>query len=454
MHSSFKPAAWLTPTFLLALVASIAPNAWADEHAHTAADKFPPNQGNVIFFHPDGTSAGNWAIARALYHGPDGELNWDRLPHMAIYTGHMFDSLTATSNGGATSHAYGVKVYSGGYGMMGREQYAKPIVDAEGHSLSIGKQAIRAGLPVGLVQSGTSTEPGTGCFLASVPRREMHEEIALQLVQSGAAVMFGGGEKYYLPQGTQGVHGPGVRVDGRNLIQEAEENGYTIVRTRDELLALPADTDKVIGLFAAYHTFNDQTEEDLKAQGLPMYLPDAPTIAEMTEVALRILNAKDQRFLLVIEEEGTDNFGNKNNASGQLEAMRRADDACGVMLRFLDTEPNTMILYASDSDGGGGRMVGIRIKRPEGIPATLPARDRNGAPMDGIHGTGTAPFMAAPDRNGQQLPFGVVWAGHDDVSGGILVRAAGLNAKLVQGVVDNTEITHLMRRTLFGKAMP
>ncbi|MEO1237676.1 MAG: hypothetical protein AAFX76_12890, partial [Planctomycetota bacterium] len=32
--------------------------------------------GSVIFFHPDGASAASWAAARALFVGPDDDLNW------------------------------------------------------------------------------------------------------------------------------------------------------------------------------------------------------------------------------------------------------------------------------------------------------------------------------------------------------------------------------------------
>ena len=74
--------------------------------------------------------------------------------------------------------------------------------------------------------------------------------------------------------------------------------------------------------------------------------------------------------------------------------------------------------------------------------------------MDGLGGSGTAPFLAAPDRNGRRLPFGVVWASQDDVSGGVLVRAEGLNSHLVHGSFDNTEIAKLIRTTLFGNALP
>lgn len=404
-------------------------------------------RGSVIFIHPDGTSSATWTAARALYVGPDDHLQWDRLPAIGVYRGHMADRLTATSNGGATTHAYGVKVASDAYGTYGGPGH-EPIVDAEGQSLSVAHQALAAGLPVGLVQTGTNTEPGTGCFVASVPDRGQHEEIAVQLINSGADVILGGGEKYFLPEGTQGVHGPGVRTDGRNLVNEARLAGYTVVRTRQQLLDLPEGTQRVLGLFAEYHTFHDRPEEELADKGLPLYEPDAPTVGEMTEVALRVLSAKGKVFLLVVEEEGTDNFGNNNNAPGMFEAMRRADEAIGVARRYLQTHPKTLILTAADSDGGGMRMVGLK---PGQRPDALPPRSRNGSPVDGVSGTGTAPFLARPDRKGRRWPFAVVWAAYDDVSGAVLVRGEGLNSHLIRPSADNTDVAKIIRRTLLGQ---
>ncbi len=410
-------------------------------------------RGSVVFVHPDGASASSWAAARALLVGPDGDLHWDRLPHIAVYRGHMADSLTGTSNGGATTHAFGVKVASDAYGTTGAPDYAVPT-DAQGHSLSIAAQALRAGLPVGLVQSGIATEPGTGCFVASVESRRMHDAIAEQLIDSGAAVILGGGERYFLPRGVEGRHGPGQRKDDLNLIERARANGYAVVYTREELLALSEDTTRVLGLFASFHTFNDKPEEVLAAAGLPLYNPDAPTLAEMTQSALRVLENNGPRFLLVVEEEGSDNFANKNNAEGTLEACRRADETFGLLRRYLRDRPDTLVITAADSDAGGMRMVGIPMAPGAEPPARVPARDDNGAPVDGVGGTNGKPFLAAPDRRGRVLPFQIQWAAIDDVSGAVLVRAEGLNAELVRGSMDNTELVGLMRLTLFGQQQP
>ncbi|MEM7626482.1 MAG: alkaline phosphatase [Planctomycetota bacterium] len=414
--------------------------------------------GSVIFIHPDGASSASWAAARALYVGPDADLNWDRLPHMALYRGHMIDSLTATSNGGATTHATGQKVRSGAFGKFDAGEDARRLTDDQGRYSSVAIQALDAGLRVGVVQSGTAVEPGTAVFLTEADRRYDRDVIAAGLLDSGAHVILGGGERHFLPAGVEGVHGPGTRRDDVNLVERARELGYTVIFTREELEQLPADTDKVLGLFAAYHTFNDKPEEVLAGAGLPMYDPDAPTLAEMTETALRLLSRDDAQFLLVIEEEGSDNFGNKNNAPGTLEALRRADEAFGVAQRHLVDHPDTLIVTTADSDGGGMRMVGLPIDpdKPalEQVPRRVHPRDANGSPRDGAKGGWSKPFLAAPDRRGVRLPFTVVWSSYDDCAGGVLVRADGLNAHRVRGSFDNTQIAELIRLTLFGRNTP
>ena len=79
--------------------------------------------GNVIFIHPDGTSLANWIGMRMLYYGPDAETNWDKLPNMAIYSPHTSNTLTPSSNAGATMHSYGKKVVYDSYGMDGVEPF-------------------------------------------------------------------------------------------------------------------------------------------------------------------------------------------------------------------------------------------------------------------------------------------------------------------------------------------
>jgi alkaline phosphatase len=90
------------------------------------------------------------------------------------------------------------------------------------------------------------------------------------------------------------------------------------------------------------------------------------------------------------------------------------------------------------------------IRDPAFAEEPLLETTRNGGALDGRNGTGTVPFMSKPDRAGERWPFGIAWAASDDVLGGVVARASGLNADLLPTSVDNTDIYRMMYATLFG----
>ena len=401
--------------------------------------------GSVIFIHPDGSGVGMWGALRLLQVGPDGTLNWDKMEHMGIYRGHLSNSVSSSSNGGGTVHAYGVKVDYDAYG----NNPDKSFHSLSGKEYSILTEAQKQGKSIAIINSGHICEPGTGVYLANSTSRAMLDTISAQIIHSGADIIFAGGEVFLLPEGELGYHSePGIRKDNRNLLAEAEELGYKVILSRDELLKLPSETNKVLGIFAAQNTFNDLEEEELKKLGLPQYNKNAPTLAEMTEVAFRILKAKNKDFFIVIEEEGTDNFSNYNNASGALEALRRADEAIGIAMQFVDSNPNTLLITAADSDAGSMQVIGIR--KPENFEKPLPKTSNNGSPIDGVNGTGTLPYVSKSDQFGNNLRFAICWATGHDVMGAIVAKTYGLNSESLPNNVDNTDIYRIIYKTLFG----
>ena len=404
--------------------------------------------GNVIFIHPDGSSLAMWNAIRALYYSPEGEINWDKLSHIGLYQGFMTNTFTASSEGGATIHAYGVKVEFFLYGLNGKT----PIISRSGNKLSIMQEAKQNNIRIGIINSGTIVEPGTGVFVASDESRANKDAIAKKIIESGADLIFSGGEAVLLPIGMQGKFAAGKRKDGLNLIEHAKELGYYIIYNKEELFAAQIDAEKILGVFASRHTFNDKSEEELIDLGLPNYSETAPTLAEMTEFAIRFLSKNDKQYFLVIEEEGTDNFGNANNANGTFEALKRADDAIGEALEYLQENPKTLIITAADSEAGGMEAYGFLEKdMPRDEP--LPEKSKNGAPQDGINGTATLPFLTGKDENGNRFPFAVAWSTSDDVYGSVVAKAEGLNAGLMNGKIDNTDIYRIMYATLFGKLL-
>lgn len=527
-----------------------------------------PPPGNVVFFHPDGTGLNQWTAARVLHAGPDGLLAWDRLPELAPYRGHMLDEIAGTSNGGATTHGFGHKVEArGSFGRDGdgtRTPPAdRPIMALSGYPGSLLREAANAGHPTGLVNDGHIAEPGSGAFAAEVGDRDDWSSIALEIIagrdrvspvgvstDTPPVVILGGGERDFVPAGLrrcapreasrarqQGlrtfpldcrVHDldwsepaaargePGIghvargrRTDGRNLLREAANAGYVVVRSRAEFEALrgrlaaePDFRPKVLGLFAAHHSFNDRNEEELIAKGFvrgdgddaslvlfghvdpadPGF--DPPGVDELTALAIAVLDrhaaASGKPWFLVAEPESTDNFGNTNNAPGTLAALGRADAAIGVVLERVAREDvwPTTILVAADSDASGLQIVPV----PDGT-ASLPAAPVNPAlgrepslnPLDGVLGHGTAPFLSAPDAQGRRLPFGVLWSiAAVDTAGGILARAASSRRRFAgagqagrpedapasddlgafSARFDNTDVYRYLYAHLFGRWLP
>jgi alkaline phosphatase len=255
----------LSLTAALLSLAVLAPNAVAQVQDKRSA----------VFLHPDGMGANTWTAIRLKEVGPDGRLAWDQLPAAAAYVGPLLDRVTATSNGGGTSHAWGVRAASASFGFPAGAEAAS------GAPMPLMLEAKRAGKAIAIINSASVTDAGTGTQLASVGSRRNHTLIAAKMLSAEPDLLLGGGEKYFLPQGVAGVHGQGVRQDGRNLIEEARAKGYRIVRTRTELLEAAKTKGKILGLFSTDNTFQEGSEEQVAASGKPLFEAQAPRYDEM-----------------------------------------------------------------------------------------------------------------------------------------------------------------------------
>jgi len=166
---------------------------------------------NVIFIHPDGAGPAHYALGRLATVGPDGRLNWDEMTESSVYLGHLDDQIGATSNAGAVAHAYGIKPVAPSYGFDENGEPYQPLSELQGQlqagaesGSTIMEEAIAAGKPTAVIQSGFIAEPGTGVFLADAESRGDREGITAQIIESGVDVILGAGEVDYLPEGETG----------------------------------------------------------------------------------------------------------------------------------------------------------------------------------------------------------------------------------------------------------
>jgi alkaline phosphatase len=232
------------------------------------------------------------------------------------------DAPLTDSAAGATALACGVSTNNGAI-----------AVDPSGKRLTTCLEDARAhGRRTGLVTTTTITHATPACFAAHIGDRGEEGEIAQQYVHEGlgADVLFGGGRRFF-PE---------------PLLAEAGEKGWKLVRTREDLAALPAGTQKALGLFAASHVpYAIDRDQPGEAQ--------APTLADMARKALEILSQDDKGFFLMVEGGRIDHACHGNDAPTALGELREFDDVIALSEQFRAKHPETLVIVTADHETGG-----------------------------------------------------------------------------------------------------
>jgi alkaline phosphatase len=178
------------------------------------------------------------------------------------------------------------------------------------------------------------TDATPAAFTAHVSHRNLNDLIALQQSTADIDVILGGGTQYFTPmeRGKDGAAPVKGRIDGRHLLDEMKEKGYSVVTTPDELKADALKTP-VIGLFAAK---NLEFEVDRVAA-------DQPSLSDMTTTALRLLNAKADKdgkgFFLLVEASRIDNCSHGNDGFCAVYETLEWNEAVKVARAFAATHP-------------------------------------------------------------------------------------------------------------------
>ena len=322
---------------------------------------FSPVQGaepkNVIFLIGDGM--GPESVGLAIYYnrfmnGMDKRLNMERLM-AAGNTGYcltyQYGTVVTDSASAATALASGVKTRDA---IIGKDQDGRPMKTLVDIARQLGKST-------GVISNTRMTHATPAAFYANVIHRDMENEIAVQLIDRGDLnVAFSGGAQHFIPQQTKvedhpdlrGINpkaglGKSSRKDGRDLLSEAKNKGYTIVANEVELWGLdPRKVDKVLGLFAA-SGFPSAIDRQ------PQHKTGVPTLSHMTEKALGVLNKNPKGFFLMVEGGQVDWVAHGNDVASVVHEMLEFDNTIGLVMSFAETNPDTLIVVTADHDTGG-----------------------------------------------------------------------------------------------------
>ena len=316
---------------------------------------------NVILFVADGMSIPTITAGR-IYEGQkrgvDGESNnlaIDTFPYSALVKTYTHDAQVADSAPTAVAMTTGVKTRND---IIGVDQTV-PVGDcaaAQGHEVkTIFEMAEEAGLATGVVSTARITHATPAATYAHVPNRDWEDDkamadrggtpggdckdIADQLVNwpygDGFEIALGGGRSYFLPDSAadpEDTDKKGQRTDGRNLVEEwtGKSNNHVFVFNNDGFGQVDWGSGaRVLGLFEGSH-MEYEADRAKDAGG-------EPSLAEMTEAAIKRLQQDEDGFVLMVEGGRVDHAHHDGNAARALEDMVAFDEAIKKALEL--TEP-------------------------------------------------------------------------------------------------------------------
>jgi len=339
---------------------------------------------NVILFVGDGMGVSTVTAARILdgqqkgMLGEENNLSFDLFPFAGLAKTYNVDAQTPDSAGTMTAMMSGVKTDVGVIGVDEDIERGDCATVAGNELVTAMELAEIAGKSTGVVSTARIThatpaatfaksadrnwEDISDMKIADNPERAACEDIASQLVNfetnletrfpgldvDGIEVAMGGGRRHFLPNNAA-ANSPdassaveGDRTDGRNLVTEwtVAYPAGTYVFDQAGFDAINTETaERMFGLFNESHM---QYEADRAND-----IAGEPSIKEMTEKAIGILDNNDKGFFLMVESGRIDHAHHAGNASGALtdtivfsEAIQAAVDA---------TDPkDTLIIVTAD----------------------------------------------------------------------------------------------------------
>ncbi|MEE8321788.1 MAG: alkaline phosphatase [Gammaproteobacteria bacterium] len=277
---------------------------------------------NVILMIGDGMGMSHITSARLHAKGVDGFLEIDRLPVTGLVKTYSKDHFITDSAAAGTALATGYKTNNG---VISRTSAGKPLY-------TLLEAARDHDMATAIVVTSSITHATPAVFAAHNMDRRNEAEIAVDMLQNNIDVLLGGGKAFFIPADNQGSK----RTDGLDLIRQAQQQGYTFIETRDDLLA--TDARKLLGLFqlGALTTVNPE-----------------PSLAEITGKAIQVLKQKDRGFFMVVEGSQIDWGGHGNNVEKTIRQILLFDQAIAVAMEFAIEDQHTLVIVTADHETGG-----------------------------------------------------------------------------------------------------
>lgn len=271
---------------------------------------------NVIFMIGDGMG---YEQISAAWVCNGGKLNLDNFTNVGIQRTYTLNKLVTDSAAAGSALATGEKT---NYGMISVNPDTVALQTLAEYAMSLGKRA-------GAAVTCRVNDATPAAFFSHTHTRKDQEGIVSQIAESGVYFLSGGGTRYWMN-----------RSDGRNVVDEIKEKGYSYAGTKEELMAV--EDGPVVALMAEYELEPALDRGDI--------LPQSVT------KALELLDNK-KGFFLMIEGSMIDDGGHDNKAGFTMEELFDFDRTLGIVLEWAAKDGETLVVVTGDHATGGMTLL-------------------------------------------------------------------------------------------------
>lgn len=361
----------------------------------------------IIVFLTTNLTPGTVTPARMYQGGADQRLQLESLPNLAITSNYSNDYAEPDVAAAASALATGKKVNNG---VLSVDSNNQPLV-------TLAQIAQQRGRGVGLVTNTTLLSPTLAAFYAPGAAPTDPDQIGTRLVEKGGInVLLGGNSAQWLPE----LKG-GARKDDQDLVLNARQKGYYIVRTLEELNNTPGwNSPNVVGLF---------TEGDFAFADEPKTAVQQPSLADLVRRGIELLQFNRKGYLLVVEAGLVEKAGNLNQGERTLRQLVELDRAIGVARSYAGE--NALIVVANTAPLGGLNLNGFHFRKDKGV--AILGKTLQGIPaITWASGPGSAENGAEPVAAPNATTAPVAEDG--------LTLSTGPGSEKLHGFIDNTAI--------------
>ena len=219
------------------------------------------------------------------------------------------------SAAGGTALATANKTTNGCIGV-----YPYDILNVSSHPMNLTELAISQGKLAGVITTDKTSGATPASFSAHTRDRGDEEKITSQQLSGELTLCWGTATKSF-------------------TTESAQANGFVTITDKASMDALEEGG-------RSFGQFTEDVWHNYENKGMP-------TLTQMTEKAIDLLDDDEDGFFLMVEAAHIDKNNHSNNGEGMTDALQSFDKTLSYVLDYAEKDGNTLVVVTADHETGG-----------------------------------------------------------------------------------------------------